>query len=98
MAAPGVGVRTEQSVTKGKWTWAAAAVVAGAVLVGGAAGSSMGAPATRPATTRPAGKSHRKMFKPFSEMTSLTPQQQDQIAKEKYASKKKASAASQPSK
>ena len=70
-------------MTKVKWMWAGVVLVSGAMLVtsGASAASSMGA-ATRPATTKPSAMNHRrKIPKPFSEMTSLTPQQQDQIAK-----------------
>ncbi len=67
-------------MTKGKWTWAA--VLAGGVAIAAAGASSSGAPSTRPATTKPSAMAHRKKLpKPFSEMTSLTPQQQDQIEK-----------------
>ncbi len=73
---------------QGTWTWvlAAAVAVGGAVAAGDlASGESMGRATTKPAATRPAagGRAARKrgLVKPWSEMTTLTPQQQDQIAK-----------------
>jgi Spy/CpxP family protein refolding chaperone len=71
-------------VTKGKWMWAVAAAVGGAVVATdlATAASSMDAPATQPATTRPARMGRKKgLVQPWSEMKTLTPQQQDQIVK-----------------
>ena len=72
-------------MTKASWTWALAAVVGGAVLAADGATAQVGAmPSTQPsATTRPAGKvgRHRKLPKPYADMKSLTPQQQEQILK-----------------
>jgi len=71
-------------VTKGIWMWAVAAAVGGAVVATdlATAASSMGAPATQPATTRPVHLGRKKgLVQPWSEMKTLTPQQQDQIAK-----------------
>ena len=71
---------------QGTWMWAAAAVVCGALVAGDLAwAESMSRATTKPATSRPAavGRASRKrgLVKPWSEMTTLTPQQQDQIAK-----------------
>ncbi len=65
---------------KGTLTWVAAAVLGGASLLAGRVTAET--PATQ-ATTKPAkmGAKHRKLTKPYSDMKSLTPQQQDQIAK-----------------
>ena len=73
-------------MTQGKWmVAAAAAVVGGAMLTAGRVGA---APATEPAavpgaTTKPAvaKASHHRLTKPWSDLKSLTPKQQDQIYK-----------------
>ena len=65
---------------QGKWTWVAVVAIAGGMALGG--GGTMAAPASQPATTRPAGRvTHRKLTKPWSEMQTLTPRQQEQIEK-----------------
>ena len=70
-------------MTQGKWTLAALVVVGGAVLSGSGAKA---APTTQPgggmATTRPAGRAtHRKLPKPYADMKTLTPEQQQQVLK-----------------
>ena len=65
---------------KGQFTWAMVALIGTAAALAGRATAET--PATQP-TTKPvkAGARHHRLTKPYSDMASLTPQQQDQIAK-----------------